>query len=257
MTELGKTGHRCRFLIVTQPRSGSYHLASLLGSAPDVTCLGEIYKPDRVELPADLGAAMGIAPSEPAKRDADVEAYLGRLLALCDTPVFGFKEFPSRLRDTGIGASTLRSRRWQKIFLMRNPLRKYLSLHRARETGSFTKRSGDTRPQDNAVIRFDPAQFEAMLAQDRFFRDSFRQMQERRPKRVTSVDYRELNDPAVLARLLDYISSEGDAAALSSSYFRQNTIPLDDSFENFAEMRRYMQDHGHAALLEDAAHPNA
>ncbi|SDE14136.1 hypothetical protein SAMN05421538_104137 [Paracoccus isoporae] len=257
MTELGKTGHTCRFLIVAQPRSGSYHLASLLDSAPDVTCLGEIFKPDRVELPAPLAEQIGFGPADTARRDADVRAYLGRILEAIETPVVGFKEFPARLVQSGIGPDTLRARRWQKIFLTRNPLRKYVSLQRARETGSFTKRRDGDRPQDNRPIRFDPAQFETVLQADRHFTEMLTTMRARRPLRVTSVDYRALGDRAEMARLLGFIRSEADPADLASSYFRQNTVPLEDSVEDFGVMVTYLRENGHAALLDDALHPDA
>ena len=255
--ELGNTPHRCRFVIVTQPRSGSYHLASLLDSAPDITCLGEIYKPERVELPPRLAEATGFGPGDFALRDAHPEAYLAALLESCDSPVFGFKEFASRLTRTGIGKVTLRARRWQKVVLTRNPIRKYVSLHRARETGSFTKRQDGARPQDNAVVRFDPRLFEDVLAQDTRFRAGMQALKERRPLRVMMIDYREVNDTAKLAQVLGFIRSDADAASLQSSYFRQNPVALEDSIEDYAAMARYMSENGHEALLDDALHPDA
>ena len=39
-----------KFVIVTLPRSGSYNLVSLLNSAPDIICHGEVFKRDVVEL---------------------------------------------------------------------------------------------------------------------------------------------------------------------------------------------------------------
>jgi|GEM_PF-4171676 len=62
------------FVVLSTMRCGSYHLTSLLDSAPDLTCLGEIYKPRKVELPRPLlrklrlklnllAAAAGLSPS--------------------------------------------------------------------------------------------------------------------------------------------------------------------------------------------------
>lgn len=257
--ELGQTDHRCRFVIVTQARSGSYHLASLLGSAPDITCLGEIYKPGQIELPPAIAQRSGFSSSETdvALRDANPEVYLAGLLESVDSPVFGFKEFSSRLVQNGIGKVTLRSRRWQKVFLTRNPIRKYVSLHRAQQTGSFTKRDDGERPQDNALIRFDAEFFEGVCRQDGYFRALMANLRERRPRRVMAIDYRELNDPARLNEVLGFIRSEAAAESLQSTYFRQNPVPLQDSIEDFDGMSRYMRENGHEALLADALDPDA
>ncbi|MDO5605748.1 MAG: hypothetical protein Q4G25_11370 [Paracoccus sp. (in: a-proteobacteria)] len=252
MSETAKTAHRCRFVIVTQPRSGSYHLASMLDSAPDTTCLGEILKRDRIELPPDLAARAGIDRADVDGRDADIAAYLARLLAACETPVFGFKEFRSRIAQSGIGPLTLRSRHWQKIFLYRNPIRKYISLQRAHDTGSFTKRRDDVRPQDNVIIRFDPAGFEGVLRNDRRMRDLCQRLRAAQPGAVSEVDYRDLGDPARIGQVLRFIRSEADPAALYSSYYRQNTLSLEESVEDFDVLSRHMRENGHEALLEDA-----
>jgi len=42
------------FVITTQPRSGSYHFKSLLDSAEDIVCQGEIFKESAVEVDCHL-----------------------------------------------------------------------------------------------------------------------------------------------------------------------------------------------------------
>ncbi|WBU61044.1 hypothetical protein [Paracoccus albus] len=255
--EFGKSGHRARFMIVTQPRSGSYHLASLLGSAPDVTCLGELFKPNAVELPPWLRRQVGFARSDTALRDADPHGYLALLMAHCEKPVFGFKEFLDRIYARGIGKQTLRSRHWQKIFLFRNPIRKYLSLQRALDTGSYTKFQPDAAPGDNAVVRFDPKLFDLTVKLDRQLRDHFADLKAKRPRRNMALDYRDLNDPAKLADVLEFIRVEADPASLTSSYYRQNPLSLRDSFVDYDIMAAHALASGFAAELEDAEHPEA
>lgn len=255
--EFGKSGHRARFIIVTQPRSGSYHLASLLSSAPDVTCLGELFKPNAVELPPWLRRQVGFARTDTALRDADPHGYLALLMAHCENPIFGFKEFLDRILARGIGKQTLRSRHWQKIFLFRNPIRKYLSLQRAMHTGSFTKFQPDAAPEDNATVHFDPDLFDLTVKLDRQLRERFAELQEKRPRRNMALDYRDLNDPTKLAEVLEFIRVEADPASLTSSYYRQNPLPLRESFPDYDLMARHALANGLAAELEDADHPDA
>lgn len=257
MTEFLQFGHRARFLIVTLPRSGSYHLASLLGSAPDVTCLGELYKPTAIELPPDLRRRVGLAPHETAIRDADPVGYLARVMAQCDAPVFGFKEFITRLNLNGMSKHTLTSMSWQKIFLTRNPIRKYLSLQRAIETGRFTKLHPAEEVGDNVVVRFDAQLFDETVRLDRRLRHRFRMLKSRRPRRNMALDYRDLSDPAKLDRVLGFISAETKASALTSVYFRQNPLPFEDSIADFDTMVRHAREAGLDAELEDAANPLA
>ncbi|TKW67796.1 MAG: hypothetical protein DI616_05660 [Paracoccus denitrificans] len=255
MTELHKFGHRARFLIVTMPRSGSYHLASLLGSAPDVICLGELYKPNAIELPQQLRQQVGLARHDTAIRDADPAGYLALLMAHCEKPVFGFKEFLDRIHATGMGKYTLRSRHWQKIFLVRNPIRKYASLQRAIETGAYTKMQPGAAPEDNAVVRFDPQLFDETVRLDRKLRQRYRELKEQKPRRNMLLDYRDLNDPQKLNQVLDFISADADAAMLSSSYHRQSPAPLRESIADYDMLARHAAANGLQAELEDAEDP--
>lgn len=257
LIDLTQFGHRARFLIVTLPRSGSYHLASLLDSAPGVTCLGELFKRKVIELPPDLRRKVGLARGDTAIRDADPLGYLALLMAHCEAPVFGFKEFLDRIHVAGIGKYTLRSDDWQKIFLMRNPIRKYISLQRAIQTGAYTKLQPGALPEDNAVIRFDPVLFDGTIRQDRKLRERYQQLSERSPRHNMMLDYRDLNDPAALGRVLEFVAAEGDGAALSSGYFRQNSLPLRDSIADYDLMARHAAEQGLAAELDDADDPRA
>lgn len=257
MHDFGTSGHRARFLIVTLPRSGSYHLASLLGSAPDVTCLGELYKPNAVELPPWLRQQVGFARHDTALRDADPLGYLALLMAHCDSPVFGFKEFLNRIHQTGIGKQTLRSRHWQKIFLFRNPIRKYLSLARAIQTGAYTKTEPGAAPEDNAVIRFDPQLFDETIRLDAQLRQRYRDLKAQHPRRNMALDYRELNDPARQAGMLDFIRAEAEPAQLTSIYHRQNSAPLEESIVDYEAMAAHARATGQGSALDDARHPDA
>lgn len=246
-----------RFVILTLPRSGSYHFASLLGSAPDVTCAGELLKENRVEMPADLAQRSGFAEGDMARRDADPKGFLRTVLAACDTPVFGFKEFETRIARLHLRKDIMYSTGWLKLILHRNPIRKLVSMTRAQTTGAFVKRTDRQRDSDGIVVPFEADRFERLLRTDREFRKTARQLTRRLPDHVRSFDYRDLGKTETLESALAFIGSNGDAAALRSEYRRQNPVPLRDSVEDFDAMARYMTANGHGDLLEDALLPDA
>lgn len=251
------TAHRSRFVILTLPRSGSYHLASLLGSAPDITCLGEIFKPNKVELPPPLAASIGFAEADVARRDADPRAYLGQIMQHCDQPIFGFKEFQANLGRLRLRKSIAFSPDWWKIYLTRNPLRRYLSRHRTKVTGLFARMSADEHPRDSTVVAFDPALFTEILEASLQQEATISQLREAQPRRVLAVDYRDLSAPDRLGGMLEFLGSEADPATLSSRYWRQNSASFEESFEDFDLVVRHMRANGLEQMLEDALRPDA
>src|SRR5262245_39883207 len=86
--------HPPKFVIVTLPRSGSYNLVSLLNSAPDIVCHGEIFKRDAVEVRPLHLEKMGFKTEDVAERDAKPGAFLQRLRGLNARKIVGFKMFP-------------------------------------------------------------------------------------------------------------------------------------------------------------------
>ncbi|MDO5656830.1 MAG: hypothetical protein Q4G36_00670 [Paracoccus sp. (in: a-proteobacteria)] len=252
MSEPDRQITKTRFLIVTEPRSGSYHLASLLDSAGDVTCLGELFKARRIELSDEWQARSGYATGDMARRDADPGAFLDRLVRVAGTPVFGFKEFSTRLVAAPLNALLLQDSGWKKLFLTRNPIRRYISMQRAAETGRFVSHEAATHRLDNAVIRFDPARFRRVFNADKALRKLALRLERAQPGQVMSVDYRDLGSPEHLARMLRFVGSDAVPEALSSRFHRQNDAGLAESLADFDLMRRFMQDEGHEALLQDA-----
>src|SRR5215475_140758 len=89
-----KHAHPTSFVIVTLPRSGSYNLVSLLNSAPDIICHGEVFKPNVVELADGPLGKLDMKAEDIAARDARPMAFLNRLRGLNARKIVGFKMFP-------------------------------------------------------------------------------------------------------------------------------------------------------------------
>ena len=132
-----------RFVIVTLPRSGSYHLVSLLGSAKDVVCHGEVFKRERIELGAWHLEKMKVKAEDVGLRDEKPLKFLDRLRSLNGRKIFGFKLFPQHLgNSTTLRDQLLGDSSWKKIFLFRNPVESYASLLRAQSTGVWVLQAG-------------------------------------------------------------------------------------------------------------------
>lgn len=225
------------FLILTLPRSGSYHLAALLDSAPDLTCHGEIYKAERVELPPVLRARLGGPGEDPAARDAAGPAFLAALeAAAAPGRAVGFKAFPAQLRGLPHRRALLFGRGRRRVILRRDPVETFLSLLRARAHGRWTRMTGEAPPPP-ATLRWRRAAFEAHLRLHRAFDDLAARMERERPHLCHAVDYAALDDPQTRARLLRFLGSAAAPETLRSDRRRQHEGPPLAGVENAREMR--------------------
>jgi hypothetical protein len=247
-----------KFAIVTLPRCGSYHLVSLLNSAPDIVCHGEVFKRDVVELQPRHLERMGVTPEDSAERDANPIAFLQRLRGLNARKVFGFKLFPEHAsRVPQLGGQVLRNSGWRKIFLRRHPIESYASLLRARQTNVWTVRTTAATPpsQDrlHERVTFAPQTFDAHMKLVGWFEELLSSVEAVPNNPVVTVDYADVVDRSALPWLLRYVGSEGVAESLTSDFERQYTAGLSEGFTNWEELVAYAQQHGHAAMFAEPA----
>ena len=228
------------FLILTLPRSGSYHLVSLLDSAPDLICHGEIYKRERVELAPPLRAALGLGREDAARRDAMGAAFTRALEAAGQGKPVGFKAFPAHLRGLSHRRDMLFGPVRRRVILSRDPLAAHLSALRARATGRWVRKAGDP-PDPPARIRYDPRAFEKRLEDAARLDQLAARMARQAPGGVHHIAYESLGDRAALGALLRFLGSTADPAALTSDRVRQHAGLLEDGVENPAEMHAHLR----------------
>ena len=235
------------FVIITLPRSGSYHLRALLDSAPDIRCYGEIFTGSEVELPPEELALVGLTKKETAKRDEMGMAVLNRLRKKTDAAdqIFGFKDFRFNLTRVKIYQKILNSNGWRKVFLFRNPIERFISMERADLTGVFvvTEKNKDREGLDlQRQIRFDPERFEQSLGSHRnLTRDAQKALDKHGPELVHLLDYTRLNELETRKALMGFLGSAGDGALLASDHVKQFTAPLESGVENWDEMQAYLE----------------
>ena len=92
---------RTPFMILTMARCGSYHLKSLLDSAPDIRCFGEVYKPNKVELPEKERQSLGLTKLDTLKRNQLGPDFLRRVVSTNSTQIVGIKAFLDHLGMAG------------------------------------------------------------------------------------------------------------------------------------------------------------
>lgn len=242
------------FVIITLPRSGSYHLRALLDSAPDIRCYGEIFKGSEVELPPEELALLGLGKKDTDKRDEMGMAVLNRLRKKTDATdqIFGFKDFRFNLSRVKIFQKMVNSKGWRKVFLFRNPIERYISMERADLTGVFvvTETTKDRNLDLKRPVRFDPERFERSMGSHRNLkRDAEQAFEKFGPDLVHLVDYTQVNTLETRKALMAFLGSQGDGALLASDHVKQFTAPLESGVENWTEMEAYLQETQQMDLL--------
>jgi hypothetical protein len=242
------------FVIITLPRSGSYHLRALLDSAPDIRCYGEIFKGSEVELPPEELALLGLGKKDTDKRDEMGMAVLNKLRKKTDATdqIFGFKDFRFNLARVKIFQQMVNSKGWRKVFLFRNPIERYISMERADLTGVFvvTEKTKDRNLDLKRPVRFDPERFERSMGSHRNLkRDAEKALEKFGPDLVHLVDYTQLNTLYTRKALMAFLGSQGDGALLASDHVKQFTAPLESGVENWAEMEAYLQETQQMGLM--------
>jgi len=222
-----------RFVVYCAPRTGSYHLTSLLDSAPDVVCHGELFKKDRMEL----------RPSHKERldkrgvkwRDNHPWAFIKKVKELDPERHFGFKLFREHARRVQRLKGILNGNGWKKIALLRDPVEVYASLLRAQASGQWIqKKAKESSPPSDLKVEFSQESFDNF--KKFYFAFVKESLQHENNPSWLIVFYDDLNDPAKRQSILDFIGSSASAAALSTQYEKQYVRPLSEAFSNWDEL---------------------
>lgn len=245
--------HPSNFIIVTLPRSGSYHLVSLLDSADDIVCHGEIFKTDYIELRKFHLDKLKLDKADVAKRDTDRVGFAQSLRRINKLKHVGFKIFPGHVnKDQEFNNSLMNSPAWKKIFLFRNPLYSYASLMRAKQTGVWVLTEGTKHSEDklNAKIEFSKDEFEQHLSTCKWFENICSRTEKVPANRVFHAHYNKLGEKSHMQEMLKFIGSKSDASLLKSDKQRQFSAKFEDGFTNWPEFEAYLRQHDMLNLVE-------
>ena len=241
------------FVVLTQPRSGSYLLVDLLNQVPGIRCHPEIFKPGRMELDPDIRPL--IKRWTVAKRDERPILYMREVLSKVDCHAKGFKMFPehnARLLD-----HVTKANYFHKIVLVRHPISRFISRLRAEATGRWVHRKDDSRGlQPEASVNFDVGRFENFLRQHSGFSDTNAVAAATNPNSYTIVDYEEVVSLRALERICPTLGiDEVNKSLISPSLQKQTTESFSKLVSNYEDMKSYFR-HKHPALLDQEGCPS-
>ncbi len=226
------------FLIFCYPRTGSYHLTSLLDSANDITCHGEIFKTQKVELRKWF--AKRVSAKSVAERDLDPKLFVDELRATTPKKHFGFKVFQGHVVHTPYLQSLLDDPTWKVISLWREPIEVHASLQRALQTKIWIVKNGSEKNKENLneLITFSPERYDTFLKSYSNFYNLCKLYADR--DNGFMINYNQLSDTEVIDQLLDFIGSDAAADELASEYKKQFSLPVYQGFTNPDEAQEYV-----------------
>jgi hypothetical protein len=223
------------FVIFARPRTGSMSLMSRLDSCPDVVCHGEIFKTRRIDMRRDYRPRLPVATVR--ERNADPTGFVAGIRALDPDRHVGFKIFPPHLELAPGAIAHILAPATRRIVLTRTPLETYASGLRMRDTGVHRLREGETAEAVKA--RFTRKSFTSFVrAYNRYM--AMCHMLAALPGSFV-IDYSQINDEGALDALFAFVGSTARAAGSSTAYRKQHAGSLEDGFENWDDMARFMQ----------------
>jgi hypothetical protein len=228
-------GGRSDFVVFCDARTGSYNLTSLLDSAADVVCHGEIFKKGQIEVSDFHRRRLG--PRTIAGRNHDASAFIAELRRINPYRHFGYKMFASHLTWAPGAVEYLTAPTTRRVILHRPALEVYASGLRARATGIWTNRS-DREVAATALdtrVEFTPESLETFCFHYNRYVSMCRMLAALPGSFV--IHYEQTNDPEVLDALLGFIGSKARAADLRSDYRKQYKGTLADGFSNWEALQ--------------------
>jgi hypothetical protein len=227
----GANRPRSDFVVFCDARTGSYNLTSLLNSAEDIVCHGEVFKKGQIEVSDYHRRKLG--QRHIAERNHQAAAFIAELRRINPFKHFGYKMFASHLAWAPGAVDYLMAKTTRRVILYRPGLEVYASGLRARETGVWTHPSGRKISEKtlDARVEFTPESFETFCAHYNRYVAMCRMLAALPGSFV--IHYEQTNDPEVLDALLSFLGSKARAADLASDYRKQFRGTLADGFSNW------------------------
>lgn len=223
------------FVIYAFPRTGSYHLASLLNSAKDVVCHGEVFKVNRIEVPR---WHLGKLPYTLQTRDANPIEFIRDLRRLNPWKHFGFKLFDDHAARVPHLRYILQASKWKKIALIRAPIEVYASLLRASQTNIWMVQEGQAVDESTLrqKVRFTEDSWQKFVAGYGFFLQRCHSVEN---TMVVKYGYYSKSDQ--LQKILEFVGSEASATDLREKTRKQFTGDVSGGFENWDDFQTFLK----------------
>jgi hypothetical protein len=230
---------RSNFVIYCTRRTGSFHLSSLLDSAPDIVCHGELFR--QWEIPLAPKYKQRLASFTKQQRDNRPLVFINRLRRMDPDLQFGFKLFSQHVERLERLQHILRNGRWKKIALLREPIEVYASLLRAQLTRRWARKASSQKEDESAYVpvHYSEETLKAFAVEYRAYLHSA--LRHAGDPDWLLVPYDRLNDLSTRQHILDFLGSGTRAQQLSSEFVKQYDRPLCEAFDNWQEIADYLE----------------
>lgn len=250
------------FVILTQARTGSTMLQTMLNSHPEIECFGEVFNPavsNGYEKWKDRFFLRRLANKY--IRDYAVEKYLTSLASPgSEKPLsaIGFKVIYPGQFDRWSGLRYFwRTRDFKVVSLIRkNILRKYLSSRIANIEGKWSAKEARSKNKNISVVVDTRDMMRYIDRVSRIYESIGQLTQEFRGIKITYEDLSS-NKEVVITQVLDYLGNiELHENALRATTVKQNPERMDQIIENYEEVCSVLRGTKYESCLEDDAKGN-
>lgn len=226
--------HEMRFVIISQPRTGSTHLVTRLNGHPDILCNGEIFNAQAIYLRWPQSAiSRSVLSDLQKKRKSDPQAFLEEVFATTfGRSHIGFKIFETH--NPTILQQVIETHNVRKVVLFRsNVLASYSSMRIARASQTWkVKRDRPRETPEAQLVEFDSAEFVR-------FHNKYVNFYARIIERLNEtfqpfflIRYDELNDDRIFESLVQFVGAGRTETLARSSESKQNASDILCRFSN-------------------------
>ncbi|KMK65525.1 sulfotransferase family 2 domain-containing protein [Puniceibacterium sp. IMCC21224] len=216
------------FVVFAEMRTGSNFLEANLNAFDGITCHGEAFNPHFIGYPKST-EILTITEDE---RNASPARLLRQIAHATHGGLGGFRYFHDH--DPRVLPQILDDPRCAKIILTRNPVDSYVSWKIAQTTGQW--KLTNVKRRKDAQAAFDPAEFEAHLADLQTFQVTLMKALQTSGQTAFYVAYEDLQDVAVMNGLARWLGVSAQLGSLNTALKRQNPEPVSEKVENFPQM---------------------
>jgi hypothetical protein len=218
----------------------------LLNQSPDICCYGEIFKKNFVELPEQARDKVGYNLD---RRNEDPFGYLKCVFSLHPGQVSGFKIFPGHSKE--VFPWCLTTPDIKRIALWRNPVDVYVSLERAKATGEWINRGGESSKSARPKLTFNPTTFEGALRHVTNHNQRLFRLAETKADSTLLVSYDDVTNMESVMGIFDFLGVPRPDH-LDYRLKRQTVEKYSELYTNFDEFGTYLAEK-HPEIRIDAA----
>ena len=226
-----------RFVILCYPRTGSYHLVDKLNQQHGVTCHGELFKPNWVEIDKKYLPLINYKQADVAKRDKDPIRFYNEVCAHSEGEWVGFKMFSGH--NQSMMTHLLDSKDILKVFLTRNPIQSHISLLFAKKTGKWTKTNEASDGTEKITVAVEEINLINHYLWKKNFYEKIKIISKLTNQSIFFIDYNYINDLDKLKNLSSYFTIHEWRNDKVSKYKKQINRSYQKIVENYNIIEKF------------------